>query len=113
MTSYIYLKTFHQDLDSIYNEKGEIKNLIKKYKSNQEKQDINNDIFSNFKILNTKTWNQNFMDWEELKFDGKEAESIIINKNYIKEEPKETKKEEKSQFNTILSVYYVPQITLN
>ena len=50
MTLYIYLKTIHEDLDSIENQKGEIKSLMKKYKSNKEKQDM-------FKQLNTKSTN--------------------------------------------------------
>ena len=113
MTLYIYLKLIHEDLDSIDNQKGEIKNLIKKYKSNQENQDMFNDIFSNFKILNTKKWDEKFMEWEEIKFEGNEVESIIINKSTIQEEKKEIKKEENNVFNTVLSEFYIPQITVN
>jgi hypothetical protein len=50
VTLYIYLKTIHEDLDSIENQKREIKSLMKKYKSNKEKQDM-------FKQLNTKSIN--------------------------------------------------------
>ena len=113
MTLYIYLKIIHEDLDSIDNKNGEIKNLIKKYKLNQENQDMFNDIFSNFKILNTKKWDEKSMEWEEIKFEGNEVESIIINKSTIQEEKKEIKKEENNVFNTVLSEFYIPQITIN
>ena len=117
---YIYLKIIHEDLGSIDNEKGEIKKLIKKYKANKDKISINN-IFQNSKILNIKKWEENFNDWEEIKFDGKEAESIIINKldkkedkkDKKKETKKETKKEDNNKFNTVLSDYYVPQIVVH
>ena len=47
----------------------------------------------------------------EIKFEGSEAENIIINKSYI-QEGKEIKKEGNS-FKTILSEFYIPQIVVN
>ena len=108
---YNYFKIIHEDLDSLDNKNNEFKKIIKKYSSKLEKKSIN-EIFPDSNILNIKSWGEGFLDWEELKFGGNEAESIIIN-NYIEknEEKKEEKKEEKND-NNIFNEYYIPQIII-
>ena len=105
---YIYLNIIHEELDSIDNKSDDIKKLIKKYKENKDKKSIK-DIFPNLKIFNIKNWSENFSDWEELKFQGNEAESIIFNKI----EKKEEKIKEKNTNNNLLNEFYVPQIVIS
>ena len=109
-----------EDLDSLDNQKGDIKKLIKIYKTKQGKKSINclnfipilltsfyliyykiNEIFPNSKILNIKNWGKDLVDSGEKIIGEKEGE--IKNKSKI---------EKKDSSHNVFSEYYVPQIVI-
>ena len=101
---YTYFSLIYDDLDSMDNQNGDIKKLIKKYQTNENKKTIN-EIFPNSKILNLKNWGDNFDDWEELKL----TESKIVEK---KIEKTEETKDEKVKSNPFCNDFYIPQIVI-
>ena len=100
----IYFSLIYDNLDSMDNQNGDIKKLIKKYKTKENKRKIN-EIFPNSKILDLKNWGDNFDDWEELKL----MESMLVEK---KEEKTKETKDEKTPSNPFSNDFYIPQIII-
>ena len=98
---YIYFKMIFEDLDSLDNQRGDIKKLIKLYKIKQDKKSIN-EIFPNSKILYIKNWGKDLFDSGEMKMGEKEGE--IKNKNKV---------EKKDSSHNVFSEYYIPQIVIS
>ena len=98
---YTYFSLIYDDLDSMDNQNGDIKKLIKKYQTKENKKTIS-EIFPNSKILNLKNWGDNLDDSEELKL----MESMIVEKKT------EETKDEKVQSNPFSYDFYIPQIVI-
>ena len=99
-----YFKLFQDNLLLIDNQKKDIKQLLNKYKLNQNKININ-EIFPESKIVNLSNWGNNLDDWEDI--------NIIENENNNQINEKNNNVEEKSTTNTAISEYYIPQIVIN